>query len=215
MTVKRLSRALVALTLLPAASVFSSAGSAGAVETIVCDNTADTALTGTLEGTVAVPEGADCFIQDATITGAFRAIHSPGVVSLINTHVLAMGGIFVKGATVSVTIGSEGCVVDPYAGRNLKVFDSNNVAICEMGIRNNLLVKRNTGRLMVRDNYACNNLMVTDNVVLGLRVFDNRYTRNLMIERNTVTNGTTIVHNVDTGQSVNQCRASILEANGL
>ena len=212
---KRLTCALAALTMVPAAAVLSSAGSAGAAETIVCDNTGATALTGTLDGTVVVPEGAHCYIEDATITGAFRAIHSPGVVSLIDTHVLAKGGIFVKGATRRVTIGSEGCRVDPYAGRNLKVFDSKNVAICEMGIRNNLMVKRSTGRVMVRDNYACNNLMVTDNVVLGLRVFDNRYTRNLMVERNTVENKTDVRDNVDTGESVNKCRATILEENGL
>jgi hypothetical protein len=189
--------------------------SADAAETIVCDNTAATALTGTLDGTVVVPKGANCFIEDATITGAFRAIHSPGVVSLIDTHVLAKGGIFVKGATRRVTIGSDGCRVDPFAGRNLKVFDSNNVAICEMGIRNNLMVKRSTGRVMVRDNHACNNLMVTDNVVRGLRVFDNRFTRNLMIERNTVERKTDVRDNVDTGESVNQCRATILEENGI
>jgi hypothetical protein len=212
--VMRLPSVLAALTM-AAASMISLAGSADAAETIVCDNTADTALTGTLDGTVVVPEGANCFIVDATITGAFRAIHSPGVVSLIDTHVLAKGGIFVKGAMRRVTIGSDGCRVDPYAGRNLKVFDSRNVAICEMGIRNNLMVKRSTGRVMVRDNYACNNLMVTDNIVLGLRVFDNRYTRNLMIERNTVENKTDVRDNVDTGESVNECRASILEENGF
>jgi hypothetical protein len=213
--VKRFSRAVAALSILPAALTFSAAGPAGAASTIVCDNTAATALTGTLDGTVVVPAGANCFIEGATITGAFRAIHSPGVVSLIDTHVLAKGGIFVKGATRRVTIGSDGCRVDPFAGRNLKVFDSNNVAICEMGIRNNLMVKRSTGRVMVRDNYACNNLMVTDNVVRGLRVFDNRFTRNLMIERNTVEKKTDVRDNVDTGESVNQCRATILEENGL
>lgn len=211
---KRSSCLLGALAM-SAATLFAPAGAADAAATITCDNTADTALTGTLDGTVVVPAGADCFIENATITGAFRAIQSPGVVSLINTHVLAQGGIFVKGATRRVVIGSDGCRVDPYAGRNLKVFDSNNVAICDMGIRNNLMVKRNTGRIMVRDNYACNNLMVTDNDVLALRVLRNRYTRNLMIERNTVALKTNISGNVDTGDSVNDCRASILAANGM
>lgn len=201
--------------MLLAASVFSLAGSASAARTIVCDNTAATPLTGLLRGAVVVPDGADCYIEEATITGAFRAIHSPGVVSLTNTHVLAQGGIFVKGATESVTIGTEGCQVDPYAGRNLKVFDSHNVAICEMAIRNNLMVKRSTGRVMVRDNIACNNLMVTDNDVLGLRVWDNGYTRNVMIRRNVVANRTIVYNNVDTGQSVNECRAAIRDANGL
>ena len=85
----------------------------------------------------------------------------------------------------------------------------------QRGEFNNLMVKRSMGRVMVRDNYACNNLMVTDNVVLGLRVFDNRYTRNLMIERNTVERRTVVRDNVDTGESVNECRATILEENGL
>lgn len=213
---KRCLRALAALTMLPSALMVSSAGPAGAAApTIVCDNTAASPLTGVLDGTVVVPEAASCFIEDATITGAFRAVHSPGVVSLVNTHVLAKGGIFVKGATRRVTIGSDGCRVDPYAGRNLKVFDSRNVAICEMGIRNNLMVKRSTGRVMVRDNYACNNLMVTDSVVLGLRVLDNRYTRNLMVERNTVERKTDVRGNVDTGDSVNQCRRTIREESGV
>ena len=212
---KRLLSVLLALAMLTAGAVLAFAGSASAVETIECDNTAATPLTGLLDGAVVVPEGADCYIEDATITGAFRAIHSPGVVSVINTHVLSQGGIFVKGATESVTIGAEGCEVDPYAGRNLKVFDSNNVAICEMSVRNNLMVKRSTGRVMVRDNIACNNLKVTDNNVLGLRVRDNGYTRNKMIARNTVANRTIIENNFDTGQSVNECRKAILEANGL
>ena len=84
--------------------------------------------------------------------------------------------------------------MDPYAGRNLKVFDSRNVAICEMEVRNNLMVKRSTGRVMVRDN---------------------RFTRNVMIERNTVENMADVRNNVDTGQSVTECRASLLEGNGL
>jgi len=212
---KRLPAILLVAVFLPAASMTALAAPASANATIVCDNTADTALTGELDGTVVVPEGADCYIADATITGAFRAIHSPGVVSVINTHVLAMGGLFVKGATGSVTIGTEGCRLDPYAGRNLKVFDSHNVAICQMSVRNNLMVKRSTGRVMVRDNIACNNLKVTDNTVLGLRVWDNGYTRNKMIRRNTVANKTIVQNNVDTGQSVNECRAAILAVNGL
>ena len=84
-----------------------------------------------------------------------------------------------------------------------------------MAVRNNLMVKRSTGRVMVRDNIACNNLMVTDNDVLGLRVWDNGYTRNVMIRRNVVANRTIVYNNVDTGQSVNECRAAIREANGL
>ncbi len=212
---KRVRSVLLALATLPAACLLSATSPAGAVETIVCDNTVDTPLTGVLDGAVVVPEDANCFIEDATITGAFRAIHSPGVVSLIDTHVLSQGGIFVKGATTRVTIGSEGCRVDPYAGRNLKVFDSRNVAICEMAVRNNLMVKRSTGRVMVRDNVVCNNLMVTDNDVLGLRVLNNRYTINLMIDRNTVANVTDVRDNVSTGQSVTECRAAIEEANGV
>jgi len=212
---KRLPSILLAAVILPGASMTALAAPASANATIVCDNTADTALSGLLNGTVVVPEGADCYIQDTTITGAFRAIHSPGVVSVTNTHVLAMGGLFVKGATVSVTIGTEGCLVDPYAGRNLKVFDSHNVAICQMSVRNNLMVKRSTGRVMVRDNIACNNLGVTDNEVDGLRVWGNGYTRNKMIARNTVANTTAVHHNGDTGQSVNECRATIRQANGL
>jgi hypothetical protein len=75
--------------------------------------------------------------------------------------------------------------------------------------------RRADDRVMVRDNIACNNLMVTDNVVNGLRVWGNGYTRNKMIARNVVANTTAVHHNVDTGQSVNECRKAILDANGL
>ena len=170
---KRLPSILLAMVMLPAAALISLAAPATASGAVVCANTADTALTGLLEGAVIVPEGADCYITDATITGAFRAIHSPGAVSVINTHVLAQGGIFVNGATESVTFGTEGCLVDPYAGRNLKVFDSHNVAICQMAVRNK------------------------------------------MIRSNIVANKTVVYNNVDTGQSVNECRADIRDANGL
>lgn len=207
---KRLAFKLLGLMLLPVASAAGMASPAHSADTIVCDNNINTPLTGPLDGAVVVPEGANCFIQDATITGAFRAIHSPGVVSLINTYVLAQGGIFVQGATSRVTIGSEGCRVDPYAGRNLKVFDSRNVSICEMSIRNNLMLKRNVGRIMVRDNVVCNNLMVTDSNVEDLRVMRNRYTINLMVERNTVSRYNIVRDNVQTGQSVPGCREAIL-----
>ena len=46
---KRLSPILLALVMLPAAFMFSLAGSASANATIVCDNTAGTALTGLLD----------------------------------------------------------------------------------------------------------------------------------------------------------------------
>jgi hypothetical protein len=153
-----------------------------------------------------VPEGASCYIKDATITGDFTAIDSPHTVSLIDTNVLSAGGIFVNGSTGRVIIGSDGCHVDPYAGRNIKVFDSHNVAICQMTIRNNLIVKGTTGgRMMVRDNLACNNIMVTDNDVRAMRVLNNRFTPNLMVDRNTA-NLSIVTGNVDLGPNPAECR---------
>jgi hypothetical protein len=134
------------------------------------------------------------------------------VVSLINTSVLSDGGIFVNGATKRVVIGSDGCKVDPYTGRNLKVFGSHNVAICEMAVRNNIMVKATTGNVLVRDSIACNNLMVTDSNVAHLRVVRNWYAINLMVERNTVSWKSTVLNNVDTGQTPPQCRDTIAPA---
>lgn len=198
------------VTLVLAAALTSFAGSASATPSITCNNHAANPMTGLLDGSVSVPEGASCFIKDATITGDFDAIHSPRTVSLINTHVLSAGGIFVNGSTGRVIIGSEGCKVDPYDGRNLKVFDSHSVAICEMTIRNNLIVKGTTGgRVMVRDNLACNNLMVTDNDVLAVRVLDNSFTPNLMVERNTTTLANVVKGNVDLGPNPAECRDTV------
>ncbi|MDX6325180.1 MAG: hypothetical protein QOK15_1534 [Nocardioidaceae bacterium] len=204
---KRFHTMALGATLLLAASLTSFAGSASATQSITCNNHEATALTGVLDGSVDVPEGASCWIKDATITGDFTAIHSPRTVSLINTNVMSAGGIFVNGSTGRVIIGSEGCRVDPYAGRNIKVFDSHSVAICQMTIRNNLMVKGTTGgRIMVRDNLACNNIMVTDSDVLAVRVLNNRFTPNLMVDRNTASLASVVKGNVDLGPNPAECR---------
>ena len=209
---KRTLPMALAAVLIPLAGVAAIVQPASADPAITCANTAKTPMTGLIDGSVDVPDGASCYIQDATITGAFSAIHSPAVVSLINTNVLSDGGIFVKGATKRVVIGSAGCKPDPYAGRNLKVFDSHLVAICEMSVRNNIMVKGTTGNVLVRDSIACNNLMVTDSDVAHLRVVRNQYTPNLMLDRNTVSWKSTILKNVATGQTPDECRDALAAA---
>lgn len=143
---------------------------------------------------VFVPEGASCLTSDGVIiTGNFMATKSPGVISLIDTPV--GHNLMVDGATTRVTIGSADCRVDPHVANNLKVTNSNNVAICEMTIDNNLMLTGNTGRIMVRDNTVCQNIRVVRNDVLGLRVLSNRYAIHLVTSPNEVANQELVLDN--------------------
>src|SRR5690348_12810718 len=80
-TMKRTLSTLLTALLLPGALVAAVSGPASADPAITCANTIKTPMTGLIDGSVSVPDGASCFIQDATITGAFSAIHSPVIVS--------------------------------------------------------------------------------------------------------------------------------------
>jgi len=135
---------------------------------------------------VTVAPGANCFVgTNVTILGNFRATRSPGSV-IVRTDVGR--NFMVAGATVRVIFGPKGCRVDPRAGNNLMVRNSRNVAICFATVDNNIVLRNNTGRLMLRDSLACNNIRVVNNDVLGLRVLRNRYEGNFTVARNDVQN---------------------------
>lgn len=131
---------------------------------------------------VTVAPGANCFVgTNVTILGNFRATKSPGRV-IVRTDV--GHNFIVAGATGRVTFGPKGCHADPRAGNNLIVRNSRNVAICFATVDNNIVLRNNTGRLMLRDSLACNNIRVVNNDVRILRVLRNAYEGNFTVARN-------------------------------
>lgn len=153
---------------------------------------------------VVIPDDARCVITISRITGNVRTTGAPRVVSITDT---SLGrNIHVRNVVERVTIGAAGCRVDPVAGRNLMVRDSRNVAICEMSIANNLVVRDNRGTLMVRDNKACNNLRVVGNHVRSLRVLRNSYAGNFSVARNSWVDRRIVRDNVELHQNPAACR---------
>ena len=137
---------------------------------------------------VTVARGANCFVgTNVTILGNFRATKSPGSV-IVRTDVGR--NFMVSGATVRVIFGPKGCRVDPRAGNNLMVRNSRNVAVCFATVDNNIVLRNNTGRLMLRDSLACNNIRVVRNDVLGLRILRNKFEGNFTVAPNKVQNVT-------------------------
>ncbi|MER7605553.1 hypothetical protein [Nocardioides sp. NPDC127503] len=153
---------------------------------------------------VVVPDGVRCVITSSRITGNVRTTGAPRVVSITDTHVGL--NIHIRNVVERVTIGAAGCRVDPVAGRNLMVRNSRNVAICEMSIANNLVVRDNRGTLMVRDNKACNNLRVVRNHVRSMRVVRNSYAGNFSVARNSWVDRRIVGDNVKLHQNPAACR---------
>jgi len=153
---------------------------------------------------VVVPDGARCVITSSRITGNVRTTGAPRVVSITDTHVGL--NIHLRNVVERVTIGAAGCRVDPVAGRNLMVRNSRNVAICEMSIANNLVVRDNRGTLMVRDNKACNNLRVVRNHLRSMRVVRNSYAGNFSVARNSWVDRRIVEDNVELHQNLAACR---------
>jgi hypothetical protein len=125
-----------------------------------CANTASTPLTGTYRN-VEVSEFASCYMEGAVVTGNFFARNTPNNVVLLNTEFAH--NVRVYGATGQTTIGIAGCRQDPPIGNNIRVTDSHNVLICQMTVDNNITVKRNDGRITVRQSSAGNNVFVDRN----------------------------------------------------
>lgn len=145
-------------------SVVGVAPATAAAPQVVCNNTLATALTGyhpKLQ--VIVEEGASCYIQDAVVFSV-RA-YNPENVYILGTS-LQHGvhhNVMIRGATGNVVIGSAGCTYDPHVGNNIKIRNSNNVLICQMGVDNNISVKGSHGRVTIRQSVACDNIVASYN----------------------------------------------------
>jgi len=166
----------------------------------------------TFQGNVVIPDGASCTITNSTILGNVRTEGAPVMVRIINTDVRL--NIHVRNVTGSVTIGDKDCLIDPEVGRNLMVSNSRNVAICEMSVGNNLVLRNNTGRIMVRDNVACDNIRVVDNDVLGLRVLRNEFVVNFTVARNQVENNSRVEDNTERTGTPAACKKAVRGAIG-
>ncbi len=157
--------------------------------------------------TVVVQDGDTCRIFGSVIRRNLRTTGSPRLVKVINTPI--RHNVKVRNVTERVIIGTRGCRVDPRVGNNILVRDSRNVAICQMSVDNNIAVKFNTGRVLVRDNIACNNLRVVENDLIGMRVKDNKYVIEFSTANNTVTNTRVVKRNRQLDITPATCRERI------
>jgi hypothetical protein len=205
------------ITVLLACAVFPAAFIAGAWDSAQAGVTQPPPpnfnCNGTFDGktfrNVRIQDGATCIITNPTINGNVQGFGGD-VVRIINTDMFGGQGVNIRNVTESVTIGSPGCVVDPFVNNNLFVTGSNNVAICDMTIDNNLVLTGNTGRMMVRDNTVCNNIRIEENDLVSLRVLNNVFTVNFDVRSNQVENRTFIEDNTQGfGGNPAQCRRSI------
>lgn len=196
--------ALLACAIFPAIVLTGGWESAHAVgqQPFECNGT----FTGQEFHNVVVLDGATCIIVDSVVTGNIHTRGAPKVVKIIDTPV--GHNIHVRNVSESVTVGSADCRVDPQTGNNLMVSNSKNVAICQMFIDNNLVLRGNTGRVMVRDNKVCTNIRVVDNDLIALRVKNNVYTVNFDLRRNAVAIKTVVQNNTEFDGTPAQCRRS-------
>jgi hypothetical protein len=164
-----------------------------------------TACTGTLTGDferIDVPDGATCVLEDATVqhsvtvgagatlitddTTIKQNVRGRGAASvrLIDTDIL--GNITLSRTTGRIVIGNDGCAVDPIAGGNIHLFDNfGSIAICQMSVRNNILLQNNDGRLALFDNRVGNNLNVFGNDGgQSIRIYRNTVRGNIQLARN-------------------------------
>lgn len=197
---KRLLAALMVVGTMTAATVCANPPALATVEgaepagDLVCDNTSDTAYTGTY-ASVTVPEGASCFLRNAEVTGNLKALHGARNVYVINTNVGR--NIHLKGVERNVKIGPDGCSVDPTVGNNIKITGSHNVTICYMTVNNNIMVRRNDGRIGLKHNVVGRNLDVTNNPnyvrkpgdghhgrIGAIRLFHNEAGQQIVVQRN-------------------------------
>ena len=145
---------------------------------------------------VTVPEFADCTLVRVHVLGNVFAKNTPGDVRVLDSTV--DHNIMVDGATGLVKIGSATCGVDPAAGNNIKVTNSNDVIVCFETVDNNLMVRGNHGRISIYRNTVGVNIQVTHNKHYDgpfgvaphptdpdvIRVHHNTYGVNLFVKKN-------------------------------
>jgi hypothetical protein len=185
---------------------WDSAHAGGPPANFDCNST--TPFDGLTFRNVRISDGATCIITNSTITGNVQGTGGH-MVQITDTDITG-NGVNIRDVTGSVTIGSADCRLDPFVNNDLMVTGSNNVAICEMSIENNLVLRGNTGRLTARDNTTCNSIRIVDNDLQALRVRRNVYTVNFEESGNTEQNVKVVKHNTQ-GFDGNPatCRASI------
>jgi len=100
---------------------------------------------------VTVPEGESCRLVNVAVKGNVKALHGAVNVKVLDSWVL--NNVHVKGATGLVKVGQKNCAFDPGVRGNVLVYDSHDVLICFVD-GHNIQVKRNDGRITVRDSFA-------------------------------------------------------------
>ncbi|WP_344082848.1 hypothetical protein [Nostocoides veronense] len=188
----------IAATTLAIAGMGMGAGSATAAPATVCTGTltgsypaifvpvgATCTLDGAkVSGNVTVSEGATLMTKDATIRLNVKG-NEAAKVNIIDTDV--WGQIHFRRTTGEIIIGNDGCKVDPNAGGNINL--QNNfgpIAICQMTIKNNIILHNNHHRIGVFDNRVGNNIQVYGNDSPAIRLRDNVVRGNLALFSNTV-----------------------------
>ncbi len=173
-------------------------GSASAAPPADCTGT----MTGAL-GSLDVPDGATCTLTGASVsgnikigtgsslmtTGSYVRLNVMGdrakTVLLIDTQV--DGQIHLTRTSGQITIGTAGCKTDPIADGNINLQDNYGpIAICQMTIKNNIILHKNHNRIGVFDNRVGNNIQVIGNTSRAIRLRDNVMDNNLLLKGNTV-----------------------------
>ena len=175
-------------------------------------------LASTTVGSLVVPAGETCNLTDVVVDGNIRIMSGGALlthgstlqgnvmgngartVQLIDTDVVGngtTGNINLNGTKRRITIGSDGCAVDPGTGNNISLFGNHGlIAICYMTVGETIDLKNNDGRIGVFHNTVGNPLIVQNNVAPFIRLRDN--------EVGTTGGGSLLVqNNTTTGNAVN------------
>ncbi len=208
----------VRLLLIAALATFALTAPAtvAAVQATTCEGT----LSGGTYHSIIVESGATCRLDDVTVThsvfvrpgGSLYAVDSTirqqvqsrgaTTVRLIDTDVF--GQIHIRRTTGRVLIGASSCFVDPIAGGNIHLHHNfGPITVCQMTIRNNLLVQNNQGKIRLLFNDVGRNVNITGNQGSLIRVRGNEIEGNLNCHQNAVT--PTLVGNTVGGQRLGQC----------
>lgn len=188
--------------------------------------------TGTMTGTYAainVPAGATCTLDGATVrgnvtvgigstlmtTGSTIRLNVKGnlaaKVHIIDTDV--WGQIHLTRTAGEIIIGNDGCKVDPNAGGNINLQDNfGPIAICQMMVKNNILLHGNHNRIGVFDNRVGNNIHVYRTDAPAIRLRDNTVRGNLAMFDNTVVKAFVAKGNTIGGKA--NCRGNMIAPTG-
>jgi hypothetical protein len=119
---------------------------------------------GQVLNSVVVPRGESCTLVDSWVNGN---VTSKGGRNVTLADVTVRGDIRLQGITGDVTVGPKGgdCRFDPLVGGSVIVTDSHNVKVCHVTACKDIVIRRNDGRITLRDN------VVRRIVVVGNREF--------------------------------------------